>query len=348
VKPDPVINSDGQYVLNTEIYGGPILNTWYDRDLSLAGKIVLKSENSFELKERLIDLNKNLAVIPNLPIHLNKDVNQKGEIDQKKGLRALLTQDLEKNNVKSNSKTDLTIKDLIAQVSDFSAAEILETELYLYPTQKAHFLGPNQEYIAAGRQDNLAMVHASLKALLMSKVEDWTQMAIFYDNEEIGSHTPQGADSPFAGDLIERIIYNLGADREDYYRIIEKSFLISADMAHAVHPNFSEEYDQNNRPLLNQGPVIKYNANLKYTTNAGTAGVLIDLMQKNNISYQIYSNRTDKRGGSTIGPIAATQLGIKSIDLGNPLLAMHSSRELGGSSDQKEMIKLMNLFFQQK
>ncbi len=354
VKPDPIINNEGQYLLNTEVYGGPILNTWYDRELSLAGKIILKSKNSFKLQEKLIDLKENLAVIPNLAIHLNKDVNKKGEIDKKKGLRALITHNLSQNNKEKedqtqnlNSETQFSLESLIAQFMDFRAEDILETELYLYPTQKAQFSGPNQEYIAAGRQDNLSMVHSALKALIDSEVEDWTQMAIFYDNEEIGSHTPQGADSPFAGDLIERIIYNLGAKKEDYYKIIEKSFLLSADMAHAVHPNFSEEYDQNNRPLLNQGPVIKYNANLKYTTNASTAGVLIDLMDKNDIPYQFYSNRSDKRGGSTIGPIAATQLGIKSIDLGNPLLAMHSSRELGGSSDHKEMIKVMTLFLKE-
>ncbi|WP_133516350.1 M18 family aminopeptidase [Halanaerobium saccharolyticum] len=353
VKPDPVINNEGQYLLNTEIYGGPILNTWYDRELSLAGKIILKSENSFALREELIDLEENLAVIPNLAIHLNKDVNQKGKVDKKKGLRALITQALNQDNEEEHEKkssdpeNQFSLKALIEKFSDYKAEDILETELYLYPTQKAQFLGPNQEYISAGCQDNLSMVHAALKALTSSGVEDWTQMAVFYDNEEIGSHTPQGADSPFAGDIIERIIYNLGAEKEDYYRIIEKSFLLSADMAHAVHPNFSEEYDQNNRPLLNQGPVIKYNANLKYTTNASTAGVLIDLMDKNDIPYQFYSNRSDKRGGSTIGPIAATQLGIKSIDLGNPLLAMHSSRELGGSLDHKEMIKVMTLFLKE-
>jgi len=355
IKPDPFINNEGQYLLNTEVYGGPILNTWYDRELSLAGKIVLKSEKSFELQEELIDLEKNLAVIPNLAIHLNNDVNKNGEIDKKKGLRALITQSLNHNNANqnqdeaqnSNSEADFCLGKLVSQFSDYQAEDILETELFLYPTQKAQFLGPNKEYILGGRQDNLSMVHSSLKALISSSAEEWTQMAIFYDNEEIGSHTPQGADSPFAGDLVERIIYNLGADREDYYKIIENSFLLSADMAHAVHPNFSEEYDQNNRPLLNQGPVIKYNAKLKYTTNASTAAVLIDLMEKNDIAYQFYSNRSDKRGGSTIGPIAATQLGIKSIDLGNPLLAMHSSRELGGSKDHKEMIKVMSLFLKE-
>jgi len=353
IKPDPIINNEGLCVLNTEVYGGPILNTWYDRELSLAGKLILKSENSFKLQSELIDLEENLAVIPNLAIHLNNDVNKDGEIDKKKGLRALITQELNQKNTENEKEenyedeTEFDLKNLIAQITDYKAEDILELELFLYPTQKSEFVGPNQEYISAGRQDNLSMVHSALKALISSEAENWTQMAVFYDNEEIGSHTPQGADSPFAGDLIERIIYNLGADKEDYYSIIEKSFLLSADMAHAVHPNFSEEHDQNNRPLLNQGPVIKYNANLKYTTNASTAGVLIDLMEKNEIPYQFYSNRSDKRGGSTIGPIAATQLGIKSIDLGNPLLAMHSSRELGGSADHREMIKVMSLFLKE-
>jgi aspartyl aminopeptidase len=353
IKPDPIINNEGLCVLNTEVYGGPILNTWYDRELSLAGKLILKSENSFKLQSELIDLEENLAVIPNLAIHLNNDVNKDGEIDKKKGLRALITQELNQKNTENEKEenyedeTEFDLKNLIAQITDYKAEDILELELFLYPTQKSEFVGPNQEYISAGRQDNLSMVHSALKALISSESENWTQMAVFYDNEEIGSHTPQGADSPFAGDLIERIIYNLGADKEDYYSIIEKSFLLSADMAHAVHPNFSEEHDQNNRPLLNQGPVIKYNANLKYTTNASTAGVLIDLMEKNEIPYQFYSNRSDKRGGSTIGPIAATQLGIKSIDLGNPLLAMHSSRELGGSADHREMIKVMSLFLKE-
>jgi aspartyl aminopeptidase len=353
VKPDPIIKKDGYYLLNTEIYGGPILNTWYDRDLSLAGKVVLKDNNSFRPKEKLVDFKENIAVISNLAIHLNKDVNKSGKIDKKKGLRALITQNIDSkkdkkqaDNLDSSKNETLTLKELIGQFSDYKEEKILEAELYLYPTQKAEFLGIKKEFISARCQDNLSMVDSALKALCSSDSKPWTQMALFYDNEEIGSHTPQGADSPFAGNIIERIIYNLGAKKEDYYSIIEKSFLVSADMAHALHPNFSEEYDQNNRPILNQGPVIKYNANLKYTTNASTAAVLIDLMEKNNIPYQFYTNRSDKKGGSTIGPIAATQLGIKSIDLGNPMLAMHSTRELGGSFDHAEMIKVMSLFYQ--
>lgn len=350
IKPDPLIENEGQYVLNTEIYGGPILNTWYDRDLSIAGKIILKTEKSFGLKEELIDFKENMAIIPNLAIHLNKEINQKAKINKKKGLRALITHKKKANLDKENkdSESDFNLKTLIAQNTNYKPADIVESELYLYPTQKAEFLGPKKEYIAAGRQDNLSMTHAALKAFKSAKTQKWSQMAIFYDNEEIGSQTPQGADSPFVANLMERIIYNLGANKEDYYQIIEKSFLVSADMAHAVHPNFGEEYDQKNRPLLNQGPVIKYNANLKYTTNASTAGVLIDLMNENNICYQIYTNRSDKRGGSTIGLIAATQLGIESIDIGNPLLAMHSSRELGGSLDQKQMINLMELFLKEE
>lgn len=348
IKPDPLIENEGQLVLNTEIYGGPILNTWYDRELSIAGKIVLKSEKSFELKEELIDLEKNIAIIPNLAIHLNREINQKAKINKKKGLRALITQTKAKeNNLAEKDELDFSLNKLITQNTEYELTEIVESELYLYPSQRAQFLGAEAEYIAARAQDNLSMTHAALKAIKSSKTHKWTQMTIFYDNEEIGSQTPQGADSPFVSNLIERIIYNLGANKEDYYTILEKSFLVSADMAHAVHPNFGEESAQNNRAFLNQGPVIKYNANLKYTTHATTAGVLIDLMDKNDISYQIYTNRSDKKGGSTIGPIAATQLGIKSIDLGNPLLAMHSSRELGGSLDHKQMIKLMKLFLKE-
>lgn len=349
IKPEPVIKSEEQYLLNTEIYGGPILNTWYDRELSLAGKVVLKTEESFNLKEELIDLKKPLAVIPNLAIHLNKDVNKNGEIDKKKGLRALITQTLSLNDedLDSEEKT-FDIKSLIAEFSNYEKEKIIETELFLYPTQKAQFCGSSNEFIIGGRQDNLSMAHSSLKAAQSSEVRPWTQVFVFYDNEEIGSRSPQGADSPFAADLIKRIIFNLGGKKEDYYKIIEKSFLISADMAHAVHPNFSEEHDQNNRPQLNRGPVIKYNANLKYTSNASTAAVLIDLLEKNNIYYQYYTNRSDKKGGSTIGPIAATQLGIKSADLGSPLLAMHSSRELGGSLDHKKMIELMKLFLSRR
>lgn len=356
IKPDPIIENEGHLLLNTEIYGGPILNTWYDRELSLAGKIILKSDKSFDLEEKLIDLEENLAVIPNLAIHLNRDINKNAKIDKKKGIRALITGDInqsafEKSSNKTDKKDDLgdlNIETLIAMFSNYSSQEIVESELYLYPTQKAKFLGTNKEFIAAARQDNLSMVHSALKAIEQAEAKDWTQMIIFYDNEEIGSHTPQGADSPFAADLIKRIVFNLGADNEDYYTILEKSILLSADMAHAVHPNFSEEYDQNNKARLNKGPVIKYNANLKYTTNAVTAGVLIDLMEENNIAYQKYTNRSDKKGGSTIGPIAATQLGIKSIDIGNPLLAMHSTRELGGRLDHSEMIKLMSLFLNEK
>jgi aspartyl aminopeptidase len=359
IKPDPIIKEDGYYLLNTEIYGSPILNTWYDKDLSLAGKVVLRDDTSFSLNEKLIDFEENLAVIPNLAIHLKKDINKKGKIDKKKGLRALISQTLNLETAKDDRKeTDdqnsgeenasLLFKELVAQFTDHKKEDILEAELYLYPTEKAEFTGRKKEFVAAGCQDNLSMVHSTLKALLASEAKPWTQMAVFYDNEEIGSTTPQGADSPFAGNIIKRIIYNLNAQKEDYYSIIEKSFLLSADMAHALHPNFSEEYDQKNRPVLNKGPVIKYNANLKYTTNASTAAVLIDLMERNNISYQYYTNRSDKKGGSTIGPIAATQLGIKSMDLGSPLLAMHSTRELGGSSDHAEMIKVMSLFYQEK
>jgi aspartyl aminopeptidase len=340
IKPDPIIKSEAQYLLNTEVYGGPILNTWFDRPLSIAGKVVSRGEGAFNNKVNLVDFKRNIAVIPNLPIHLNKNVNEKYKVDKKKGLRALFSIKTDKDK---NSK--LTLEQILAEEMEIAERDILDQDLYLYSTQKAELSGLNNEYISAGKLDNLAMVHASYQALLASEAEPWTQMIILYDNEEIGSNTPQGADSPFAGDVIERMIYNLGADREDYYSIIEKSILLSADMAHAVHPNFAEEYDENNKPKINSGPVLKYNAGLNYTTHSETAAVIINLLNENQIPFQNYTNRSDKKGGSTIGPIAATQLGIKSLDIGNPILAMHSIRELGGTEDHAYMIQLMNAFF---
>lgn len=339
IKPDPMINSEGQYLLNTEIYGGPILNTWYDRPLSIAGKVVSRGDSAFSNKIDLVDFKRNIAVIPNLPIHLNRDVNEESKIDKKKGLRALISL---KKDEDSNSK--LSLEQILAEEFNFNQEEILDQDLYLYSTQKAELSGVNNEYISAGKLDNLAMVHASYQALLTADAGSWTQMIVLYDNEEIGSNTPQGADSPFAGDVIERVIYNLGADREDYYSIIEKSILLSADMAHAVHPNFVEEFDENNKPRLNSGPVLKYNAALNYTTHSETAAVIINLLKEKEIPYQNYTNRSDKKGGSTIGPIAATQLGIESLDIGSPLLAMHSIQELGGAEDHDYMIQLMNAF----
>lgn len=340
IKPEPIIRSEAQYLLNTEVYGGPILNTWFDRPLSIAGKVISRGEGAFDNKVNLVDFKRNIAVIPNLPIHLNKNVNEKSKVDKKKGLRALFAVKADKDG-----NSILSLEQILAEEMGAAEKDILDQDLYLYSTEKAELSGLNNEYISSGKLDNLAMVHASFQALLASEAEPWTRMIILYDNEEIGSSTPQGADSPFAGDVIERMIYNLGADREDYYSIIEKSILLSADMAHAVHPNFAEEYDENNKAKINSGPVLKYNADLKYTTHSDTAAVIINLLNDNQIPFQFYTNRSDKKGGSTIGPIAATQLGIKSLDIGNPILAMHSIRELGGTEDHAYMIRLMNAFF---
>ncbi|SFL13646.1 M18 family aminopeptidase [Halanaerobium salsuginis] len=343
IKPDPIIEAEEQYLLNTEVYGGPILNTWYDRDLSLAGKVVLKDKTAFSVTEKLVDFKEAIAVIPNLAIHLNREINDQAKIDKIKGLRAIFSQPLAVESAENDNKPN--INKLIADFCQLDPDKILAADLYLYPVEKARLIGSNKEYIAAGRQDNLAMVHTALTALSSADVKPWTQMAVFYDNEEIGSNTPQGADSPFVTNLIKRIADNFGLNSEEYYQLLEKSILLSADMAHAVHPNFADQYDLKNKVKLNHGPVLKYNANLNYTTHASTAAILINLMQANQISYQNYTNRTDKKGGSTIGPISATQLGIKSLDLGNSILAMHSARELGGVADHLAMIKLMSLFY---
>ncbi|MGM0601737.1 MAG: M18 family aminopeptidase [Bacillota bacterium] len=337
LKPEPIYQSKDNYILlNTEIYGGPILNTWFDRPLSAAGKIVTKGKSTFTAEVSLVDFKKPIAVIPNLAIHLNRDINDGIKIDKQKDLRAII-------DIASKKNPD-TLKEIIAEKLNKKIDKILDFELFLYSSSRGYFAGVSDQYISAGRQDNLSMVHAGLTALLESKNQSCSKMLVLYDNEEIGSKTRQGADSPFLLDSIKRILNSLG-NSEEIYKIMEKSFLISADMAHAVHPNFESKHDETNRPLLNRGPVLKYNANQNYTTNSETAAVLIDIMKNNNIPYQTFANRSDQKGGSTIGPLAATQIGIKSIDIGSPLLAMHSIREMGGSSDHYYMIKTMQNFY---
>jgi len=337
LKPEPIYqNNDNYILLNTEIYGGPILNTWFDRPLSAAGKIVTKGKSTFETEVSLINLEKNIAVIPNLAIHLNRDINDGIKIDKQKDLRAVI-------DIASKKNPDY-LKEIIAEKIDKKIDEILDFELFLYSSLKGSFTGIDDQYISAGRQDNLSMAHSGLTALLESKNQSCSKMLVLYDNEEIGSRTRQGADSPFLLNTINRILKSLNKN-DDFYKIMEKSFLISADMAHAVHPNFEKKYDETNKPILNRGPVLKYNANQNYTTNSETAAVLIDIMKNNNIPFQTFANRSDQKGGSTIGPLAATQVGIKSIDIGSPLLAMHSIREMGGSSDHYYMIKTMQNFY---
>lgn len=340
VKPNPEILQENAYLkLNTEVYGGVILNTWFDRELSLAGRVSLRSTDPFHPEERLVNIDQDLLIIPSLCIHMNREVNESNPINKQKHvlpILATLKDELEKENLLVN---------LLAKELGVDVSQILDFELYLYNRQKSSIMGLHNEFISAAKLDNLAMVHASLCALLESKPSKACKVMVAYDNEEVGSMTRQGANSPMLRDLLERICLAMGLDAEEFHRALSKSVIISADMAHAVHPNYPEKSDPTNRPVLNGGPVVKRSASFSYTSDAISIAMFRQLCEEARVPFQDFVNRSDLRGGSTIGPINSQNLDILSIDVGNPLLAMHSVRELGGVKDHEDMIAVMKVFY---
>ncbi|NLW21867.1 MAG: M18 family aminopeptidase [Tissierellia bacterium] len=340
VKPNPEIDVEGKYIkLNTEVYGGPIYSTWFDKPLSLAGRVAIRSENPMKPEELLIDFEKPILIIPSLAIHMNRKVNEGVEINpQKHTLPLLSIMDREINK-------DNFLLELIADKLKVDVEDILDCELFLYSTERGALIGLNEEFISVGKLDDLAMVHAGLNGLIESSVAKATNVLVCFDNEEVGSTTKQGAASPMLRTLLERIAIALGKNREDYYRALSNSFLISADMAHALHPNYTEKQDLTNKPIINGGPTIKISARQSYTTDSVSSAVYQSICKSIDVPVQKFVNRSDERGGSTIGPISSTQLDIASIDVGNPILAMHSIRELGGVLDHYYIYKSFKEFY---
>ena len=234
---------------------------------------------------------------------------------------------------------------MIADKLKVDVEDILDCELFLYSTERGALIGLNEEFISVGKLDDLAMVHAGLNGLIESSVAKATNVLVCFDNEEVGSTTKQGAASPMLRTLLERIAIALGKNREDYYRALSNSFLISADMAHALHPNYTEKQDLTNKPIINGGPTIKISARQSYTTDSVSSAVYQSICKSIDVPVQKFVNRSDERGGSTIGPISSTQLDIASIDVGNPILAMHSIRELGGVLDHYYIYKSFKEFY---
>ena len=340
VKPSPEIFEKEHFVkLNTEVYGGPILSTWFDRPLSLAGRVVLKSEDPFKPNVKNIDIDKNLLIIPNLAIHMNRDINDGYSYNKQKDtlpLIGIINDKLEKDNYLLN----ILSKELEVNIED-----ILDFDLFLYDRQKGEYIGNNKEFYSIGRIDNLGMAHVSMEALINSKDSNFTKMVLISDNEEVGSRTKQGAGSPFLRDTLERIITSTGGNFEDFDIATSKSFIISSDQAHSLHPNYVEKNDPTNSPLINKGPVIKVSARMNYTSDAYSSSVFANLCNQANVPVQYFVNRSDILGGSTIGPITTQNLNIDSVDIGNPILSMHSIRELGGVKDQEYIYKVFLEFY---
>lgn len=338
IKPNAQMENDSYIKLNTEIYGGPILNTWLDRPLSLAGRVALKGSNPLKPDLKLIDLQKPILIIPNLAIHMNRDVNSGVKLNAQKETLPIL------GYVEDNLKKE-DILHLVATQLGVEPTAILDMDLFLYPVEKSCLVGLNTQFISAPRLDDLSMVYSGLYSLLEGTHTSGINVLALFDNEEVGSHTKQGADSPILSYLLERIVLSLGKSREAFFRALANSFIVSADVAHLMHPNYPEKSDPTNKVLPGKGPAIKISASCSYTTDSDSYAVFADLCKTNNIPFQVFVNRSDERGGSTIGPVSASHLPIRSIDIGTPMLSMHSARELMASKDFLATCAALKAFF---
>ena len=336
LKPQAVYAKNGYLQLGVEVYGGVLLSTWTDRDLSLAGRVILSGKKN--PSTRLVRFGQALLRIPQLAIHLNRDVNKKGLVlNEQNHLPPIFS-------MQNKSAPDEILKKMVARELKCKPADIMGLELSLYDTQLGALAGAEREFIFSGRLDNLASCHSAMHALTESTMKDpLTRVIAFYDHEEVGSETAQGAGSPFLKDVLERI--TLSEKREDFLRALANSFFISADMAHAIHPNYSDRHDSQHMPIINGGPVIKSNAGQRYATDAVSSVWFESLCKKAGVPVQKFVVRSDLGCGSTIGPITAANLGIRTVDVGNPMLSMHSIREMAGVNDHELLIRAFKEFF---
>ena len=341
IKPNAATGMDGLLRLGVEIYGGPILATFTDRDLSLAGRINYKDDNN-NIVSSLLKFDRPLLRLPNLAIHLNRSVNEEGLKLQKQNELPLIL-----SAIAEESLPQAYFSKLLLEQSVCAAERLLSFDLAVYDTQKGAFWGAEKEFYADSQLDNLASCHAALQALLDDTVleNENTLVCAFFDHEEIGSESNKGADGSFLGDVLQRIALATEKNKEDFSRALAKSFMISADMAHAYQPNFPLAYDPDHKVTVNKGPVIKVNANQRYSTESVSLAMFVDWCEQAGVPYQKYSHRCDLACGSTIGPTTSARLGIRSIDVGNPLWAMHSIRESAGVLDHGYMIKVLKKFF---
>jgi len=334
VKPQPELASHSYWQLGVEVYGGVLLSPWFDRDLSLAGRVTYKQNQ--QLHSCLIDFKQAIATIPSLAIHLNREANTGWAINAQTELPPILAQ---LSGAESKDFRALLTEQLQRE-HGISDVDVLDYELCFYDSQPAAVIGLNQDFIAGARLDNLLSCYAGLQALLNSD-DQHTQVLVCTDHEEVGSNSSCGADGPFLEQVLRRIFIS----EEDFVRCVQNSLLISADNAHGIHPNYADKHDGNHGPLLNQGPVIKVNANQRYATNSETSSFFKLVCQQADVPVQSFVTRSDMGCGSTIGPITAGQLGIQTIDIGVPTFAMHSIRELAGSKDLGYLITALQAFY---
>lgn len=341
IKENPELPGAGLVSLNVEKYGGMLINPWFDRPLSIAGRIVVseKSDSTkLSFKSILINFDRDLVMIPNLAIHMNRDANEGHHFDLQQEIRPVISEN-----------EDFSLKKLLAKEAGVKAEEIISYDLFLYNRDKGTFWGEKKEFISSPKLDDLECVYTSLQAFLNAAenpVSDKNvKVYVVFDNEEVGSNSRQGADSTFLYDTLHRINESFGRSEQEYFAAIAQSFLVSADNAHAIHPNYISSADPVNRPCVNGGPVIKFNAAQKYTSDGISASVFKKICDEAKVPYQIYTNNSNIAGGSTLGNISNSQVSLMAVDIGIAQWSMHSPNESAGSKDVEYMEKALTRFY---
>ena len=336
VKPVPERHSQGYFQVGVEVYGGALLNPWFDRDLSIAGRVTFQCDDG-QLRSALIDFREAIAIIPSLAIHLDREANNSRSINPQKDILPVLCQ------VDADEKPEfreLLKTRLLQEHPDSAVARVLDYELGFYDTQGPALVGLKQEFLASARLDNLLSCYTGLQALLDSTGEQ-SSLLICNDHEEVGSLSAAGAQGP----LLRSVLQRLAGSGDSFAALTERSMMISADNAHGIHPNYADRHDENHGPILNRGPVIKINANQRYASNSETSGLFRMLAAAEEVAVQSFVVRTDMACGSTIGPITAGGVGVRTLDLGVPTFAMHSVRELAGTSDAWNLCRVLRRFY---
>lgn len=345
IKPNAEMTCEGGIVkLNTEVYGGPIMSTWFDRPLTLAGRVIVRGENAMSPLTMLIHVKRPLLQISNLAIHFNRQVNDGVKLSKQKDVLPILgivSEELERGNLLMN-----VILEELGKQRPVKREDILDFDLYLADATPSCTFGVHNEFLSSGRLDDLSMCYAGLEALLASADNGAvTKVLAIFDNEETGSQTKQGAGSPFLASMLKRIAFAESGSEEAFYQAVERAFMVSADNAHAWHPNYGEKFDPTNHPVLGGGPVIKFNAAQKYASDASSAAVFAELCNKAGVPCQRFVNHSDVAGGSTLGNILASSIPLRGVDMGNGILAMHSCRETGSAIDHVYCVKAFTQFY---
>lgn len=334
IKENPEMEVDKKYVkLNVERYGGMLCAPWFDRPLSVAGRVIVKEGDAFVTK--FVDVDRDLLMIPNLAIHMNREVNDGYKYNAQVDMLPLY------GDISSKD----TFMKSIAEAAGVKEEDILGHDIFLYNRVKGSIWGANEEFVSSSRLDDLQCAYSSLQGFLKGEKKEYAAVHCVLDNEEVGSGTKQGAASTFLYDTLVRINECLGLSYEEYLRALAKSFMLSADNAHAVHPNHKEVADPVNRPYMNEGIVIKHSANQKYCTDGVSAAVFKDLCREAGVPFQTFTNRSDMLGGSTLGNISNTKVALNAVDIGLPQLAMHSPYETAGVKDTYYLIQAAEKFF---